>query len=190
MARATRWMRLGVWTAALGATLALVGAEQPAGPGPAAPTQPASQPSSEQVLRELLSKREANPLIEPVRRPPLDAVSGLRGPVDPMLAGVAPGAEAVTPRREGALVVARRGRLIHSPAGHAIFTFEGDSREAPEPPMILEPCHMLEEMEDAAKDRGDKIVFVVSGQVLAYQGANYLMPTMMHVAVDQGNIKH
>ena len=76
---------------------ALAGAEQPAGlppaAGAAAATQPASQPSSEQVLRELLSKREANPLIEPVRRPPLDAVSGLSGPVDPMLAGVAPGAE-------------------------------------------------------------------------------------------------
>jgi hypothetical protein len=203
MAPAARWITRGLGAAAL--ALAAVGAlaagDQAGAPAASAPaaltpkalvaqTQPASGPSSEQVMQELMGRREANPLIEPAHRPAVEAVSGLNRPADPMLVGVAPGAELTPLRREGELVTARRGRLLHSPAGHAIFTFEGDGPGSPEPPMIVQPCHMLEEMEAAAQERGDRIVFVVSGQVFTYRGANYLLPTMMHVATDQGNIKH
>jgi hypothetical protein len=34
------------------------------------------------------------------------------------------------------------------------------------------------------------IEFIVSGQVFAYGGLNYLLPTSAQIAVDQGNLKH
>jgi hypothetical protein len=189
MTATARWIRTGAWagTAALGAALA---AGAPPATGPAAATQPATRPSPEQVMQELMGRRTANPLIEPEHRAPIDAVEALHAPLDATLRGVAPDETGARTRHEGELVMGRRGRLIYGPGGQAIFAFEGDSRETPEPPMVLQPCRELDEMEALARDRGDKIVFVVSGQVFAYRGANYLLPTMAHIAVDQGNIKH
>jgi hypothetical protein len=43
-------------------------------------------------------------------------------------------------------------------------------------------------MEDTVDRRGDTTVFILSGQVHTYRGANYLLPTMMKVAVDTGNL--
>ena len=41
---------------------------------------------------------------------------------------------------------------------------------------------MLESMEDLVRERGENILFILSGQITTYHGANYVMPTMMKLA--------
>ena len=73
--------------------------------------------------------------------------------------------------------------------GLQVFVFDADSQHAPEPPMILQPCRLLQSMEDIVQQRGDTVVFVLSGQVHVYRGANYLLPTLMRIAIDRGNLE-
>ena len=109
--------------------------------------------------------------------------------IDPAVLGVAPGEDPPPLRREGEFIVNRRGRLVRSSeGGHLLFVFESDTQAAPELPMILQACQLLEAMEETVQRRGDMTVFILSGQVHAYRGANYLLPTMMKIAVDKGNL--
>lgn len=128
--------------------------------------------------------RKASPII----RPAIANIGEVDSP-DPRIVGIAPGAELPKLRREGEFVVNRRGRLLRTADGAAMFSFDADSRRAPEPPMFLMPCRMLQNMEQLAKDHGDETVFVLSGQVFVYRGANYLLPTMMKPAIDKGNLQ-
>ena len=56
--------------------------------------------------------------------------------------------------------------------------------------MILQACQLLQTMEDIVQQRGDTVVFLISGQIHTYRGANYLLPTMMKLAIDQGNLQN
>jgi hypothetical protein len=104
--------------------------------------------------------------------------------------GNAPGIAPAKLRHEGDFIVNRLGRLTRATGGtQFMFTFESDSKTAPEPPVILLPCRMLENMEELVQEHGDNIVFVLSGQVTTYHGANYLLPTLMKLAVDKGNLQ-
>jgi hypothetical protein len=106
-----------------------------------------------------------------------------------VILGIAPGIKLGPPRREGEFVVNRRGRLQRfSEAGPVGFTFEADSERAPESPMVIVPCKMLESMEDFNRKRGGDQVFILSGQVLTYREVNYLLPTMVKIMVEQGNL--
>ncbi len=55
--------------------------------------------------------------------------------------------------------------------------------------MLLMPCRLLELMEDTVAESGDQTVFILSGRVYAYRGANYLMPTLMRQRLDLGNLR-
>ena len=163
----------------------------------------ASVMESDRVLRDLL--RERDPAedrgIEP-RRSDEPGVEGERelDTVDPALLGTAPGVgeggeEPVRLRREGEFVLSRDGRLRRLEGSGddplrpgVLFVFDADSATAGEPPMILQPCRLLESMEAIAARRGPDTVFTVTGQVYAYGGANYLLPTMMKVRVERENL--
>ncbi|MEL7087779.1 MAG: hypothetical protein AAGL98_04955, partial [Planctomycetota bacterium] len=76
--------------------------------------------------------------------------------------------------REGAYLVNRAGRITRGLGGavggeaqNLMFAFEADGQdpESAEPPMMLMPCKLLELMEDSVAERGDQVVFVVSGRV-------------------------
>jgi len=109
---------------------------------------------------------------------------------DPRVVGPAPDQPQPKLRREGEFVVSRKGRLVREGAGAvSMFVFDADSADKADPPISLVPCQMLQTMEDVAAERGDDVVFTVSGQVLTYRGANYLLPTMMKAAIDRGNLK-
>lgn len=183
------------------------GAVKPAGAMPGPATQPAAAgastsdtpaaskdkegKSARDAMQELLNQRKESPVIEPSRKAPVDPVSSIAMPTDPRVLGVAPGQPASALRREGEYVVNRRGRLVRaSNQGGAMFVFQGDGEKSPEPPMVLIPCQLLQSMEELVQERGDKLAFILSGQVLTYRGANYLMPTMMNIAVDKGNLQH
>jgi hypothetical protein len=167
----------------------------------AATTQPAgTEPTSdsaaaEDAMNDLLGSRRTAPVIEPmndagVRYPG----SGSGAPamsvdIDPAVLGIAPGEDPPPLRREGEFIVNRRGRLIRSAeGGHLLFVFESDAMDNPELPMVLQACQLLEAMEDTVQRRGEPTVFILSGQINSYRGANYLLPTMMKIAVDKGNL--
>ncbi|MBI1335710.1 MAG: hypothetical protein GC164_01960 [Phycisphaera sp.] len=185
--------------------------EQATAPTPAA-EQPATPPSAEDVQKSLMGQVEDNPMLEPETdgntahiepQPtveidpkvlgPAPQVNANAGPISPTTVGNNPAGNNNSPqlRRDGEFVISRRGRVIRtSTATQLMFAFDADGEQTPEPPMILMPCQMLQSMEDLVAQRGDRVVFILSGQVYAYRGANYLLPTMMKLAIDKGNIQN
>jgi hypothetical protein len=167
-----------------------------AAPGKAAEPLPA-QPSAEQVLNELLRRRAENPLIEPVRSSAAPATGGPTAPSvgsKPATGAPARAAHPTSPtslRREGQFVITRRARIVRAAADSAAWmvSFEADASTLQEPPMYLVPCQLLEEIENVINQHGDAAVFVVSGQILAYRGANYLLPTLFKISPDRGNLQ-
>lgn len=154
-----------------------------------------AEPAGQDVMDDLLQQRKAPPVIDPTKpakptaTPGSPGVPAARVNIDPAVLGVAPDQPQPELRREGEFVVSRRGRLVRSPDGlHVLFVFEADGKDSPEPPMVLQACQLLETMENLVQQRGDTVVFILSGQIHTYRGANYLMPTMMKVAVDHGNL--
>jgi hypothetical protein len=154
------------------------------------PAEDAPAASADRVLEELLE--EGRPTIEPTRRPsptrsgqPREAIQ-----LDPEVLGVAPGGERPALRPEGQFIINRRARMVQSADGNrSVLVFEADSAEAAEPPMILLPCRILEDMETLVEERGDQLIFIISGQITAYRGVNHLLPTMMREAADPANLR-
>lgn len=167
--------------------------------GPSAPAQAEDnreKPAAE-VVDQMMKQIQKNPLIEPSERPtqpqtesnPISPTPSVE--IDPRVIGIAPGMVQPKLRREGEFVVNRRGRITRSVDGrHLLFVFDSDSKAVQDPPMILVPSQILQNMEDLVLERGDKIIFTLSGQVLSYRGANYLLPTMMKLAVNRGNLQN
>lgn len=109
---------------------------------------------------------------------------------NPAVLGIAPEQQQAELVGEGTIMVRRTGRLVRSGDGsHAIFIFDSDGSENPEPPMILQACKLLEEMEAILYNQGGYIPFVITGQVQSYRGANYLLPTIMRQEFDRGNLE-
>lgn len=167
---------------------------QPAGAEPGAATEPdtradtdAEQRSAEDVLNEMLNRREENPIIQPAR-PDRAAAETEYGPG----VGTAPGAaKPVKLVREGQFVLNRRGRMTRTTEGMTgwMFAFDSDSDGLADPPMHLMPCKMLEDMESIIAEQGDDAPFTLSGQVFVYRNANYLLPTLMQLAPKRSNIQ-
>jgi len=172
----------------------------------AATTQPAATPvkegkseSAADVVDKMMSQIKKNPMIEPEQHP-----EGSKEPkTSPMLSptpkvdmdtkalGVAPGMPRPKLRREGEFVINRRGRLLRSPNGRdLLFVFDSDSKQGQDPPMVLVPCQDLQSMEDIIVKQGERVVFELSGQILAYRGTNYLLPTMWKLAPNRGNLRN
>ena len=160
----------------------------------AAPPATPGEADAARAMEDLLGSREAAPVIEPIdpnaTGPGVDVISPAASvDIDPAVLGVAPGEDPPPLVREGEFIINRRGRLIRSPeTGQRLFVFESDARPTPELPMIMQACQLLQTMEDTVDRRGEATVFILSGQVHAYRGANYLLPTMMKIAVDSGNL--
>jgi hypothetical protein len=101
------------------------------------------------------------------------------GPVARRVPAETEGADvALAPMREGAMIVARRGQVRRSARGAFVFVFDADAEGLADPPMTLLPCLMLERLEALARRGGADAAVLLSGQVLAYQGRNYLLPTV------------
>ncbi|MBX3407473.1 MAG: hypothetical protein KF869_12000 [Phycisphaeraceae bacterium] len=85
--------------------------------------------------------------------------------------------------REGAFVSSARGALVKGKSGRWFFVFDRDRRGRQMPPMVVLPSEHLAAMERLAARMDEEDVrqtgarMVVTGQVMAYAGHNYLLPT-------------
>jgi hypothetical protein len=208
------WVSVGLVAVLAGWCMAQAGSapEDPPGPPPAEPRpigaadrpvadDQAEAPSADQVLGNLLRRRQENTLIEPSRTAPVTPAPG--APDAPVtLPGTAPQADSdgkmPSPevarhklQREGSFVLMRRGRLMRAVGAATtwMYVFDADDQGMADPPMYLMPCQMLEDMERIVAERGDSVSFVVSGQVFVYRDANYLLPTLMKLAPRRGNLQ-
>jgi len=178
-------------TAAFAAAFTLA-QDPPAEPAPAEKAGDEAEPSrqsAEDVLNELLQRRNENPLIEPAR--PVDPTPPEPDAEPGRKIGVAPGAKNTRLMREGQFVLTRRARMVRAAGGATpwVLSFEADTDGMADPPMFVMPCRMLEDMEKIVGERGDSVTFIVSGQAFVYRGANYLLPTLMKLAPDRGNLR-
>ena len=159
------------------------------------PDDDAATPTADEVLAELLRQRDslsnktasdkndAQPL-------QLDAPIAEGMLTDPLLLGLDPDRPQAELKIEGDFLIARTGRLIRTSDGaHALFVLDADQQGAPEPPLIMQACKLLETMEKTVREQGDDIPFVITGQVFVYRGANYLLPTIVKREFDRGNLK-
>ena len=190
------WIVLGIGISAGGWVGAAVADEGPAPSAVPAP-QPTNQPPTAQVMDELKRLKQPPPVIAPIGRaevkqvPSRVGVPASRLAMDRSVIGTSPGQMSPLLRREGEFIIGRRGRLIRSDDSvYVMFMFEADSKQTPELPMIVQACRLRETMEDVVQERGDSVVFVLSGEIHTYRGANYLLPRVMKIAVDHGNLEN
>lgn len=156
-------------------------------------------PSADEVLEQLLEQKQDSPTPEPggTARPGDGAPAGAQGAApsprlasDPLLLGLDSDQPLAELMEEGQFVISRTGRVIRSADGsHALFVLDSDGPGAPEPPMILQACKLLETMEKTVKEQGDNVPFIITGQVFMYRGANYLLPTIVKREFDRGNLE-
>jgi hypothetical protein len=136
-------------------------------PPPPVETAPSDE-SATAILREL------DQAVGPVRRS-----SQAARPSDPE---GQPGRPELVP--PGTVVLWRRGWMIREPGGAWTFVFEADASGLADPPMILYPCLLLEEME-VLRPRADRSArggaLLLSGRVERYHSRNYLLPTAYQV---------
>ncbi len=158
------------------------------------PDQPT--PSADEVLEQLLNERHDAPVRTQTQEtgadtpPKLEPTPEQRLLTDPLLLGLDPDQPQAQLKKEGEFLVARTGRLIRSSDGaHALFVLDSERQGAPEPPMIMQACKLLETMEQTVREQGDAVPFVVTGQVFVYRGANYLLPTIVKREFDRGNLE-
>ncbi len=83
--------------------------------------------------------------------------------------------------REGSAIVEVRGSLRRAEAGSWVFR----TAQSPRREFTLLPCTLLASLEAVVRSSPEhEIVFDLSGQVFAYQGRNYLLPTHAPRLVD------
>lgn len=163
-------------------------------------SKPQGTPSADDVLNQLLQQRRDAPAPEPAPTSPTEVETGDgiyakppdRGNAlsDPLLLGLDPDQPQAELKEEGTFIIARTGRLIRSADGaSALFVLDADKAGAPEPPLILHACRLLETMEQTVMEQGDDVPFVITGQVFMYRGANYLLPTIVKREFDPGNLE-
>ncbi|MEM6458515.1 MAG: hypothetical protein AAF710_03895 [Planctomycetota bacterium] len=142
-----------------------------------------------ELMERMLDDRDA----APTRPDTVPVAAAYNAELDETLRGIRPDDDEAEPlRREGEYLIDRAGRLVRGITGgdtNMLFAFEADGVDpaAAEAPMLLLPCRLLELMEDTVVERGDQAVFLVSGRVHAYRGANYLLPTTVRVRYDEAS---
>ncbi|PHQ80638.1 MAG: hypothetical protein COB69_05635 [Phycisphaera sp.] len=81
------------------------------------------------------------------------------------------------PVPEGRTFMRRTARLTYLAAGEIAITFDNDPDFVIEAPLVVLPCHLLEQMELIVESHGDALPVRVSGQSYAYNGRSFIKPT-------------
>lgn len=145
--------------------------DEPGRPEPVAGQDEAVQ----DLIRDLEAMRSAAKALTPSQ------AGGQRPQPMPPAENAAPDAPQRALSPEGTLLTGRRGRVVRMGGGDLAFAVDSDTDGVFDRPMILAPCQTLKRLEDLVRWRGEELVISLSGRVLAYQGRNYLLPTMFVV---------
>lgn len=89
---------------------------------------------------------------------------------------------------ENTIIVNRRGRIRRNDNGAFVFIFDADSTGLADPPMTLLPCLLLERLQTQFRRGGNETTMLISGNVYAYRGRNFLLPTVYRIERDNRNI--
>ncbi len=138
-------------------------ADQPGLPTPVAPTPVTPNPEVDQIVKDLEQAA--------TRRTPI-------GPtIPPSTRSPTPGGSALAPRllREGTFLSNRRGRVSRNDRGESLITFDADAQGRAEPPMMLHPTQNLASAQRLIERSDVPVTLIVSGQVFAYHGRNFLL---------------
>ncbi len=122
--------------------------------------------SAEAILRDL--DRSVGPVVRSPRKAAKAATTRPHSASDRLAA-------------PGSLVLWRRGWMVREPDGAWSYVFAADATGLADPPMVLLPCRMLEDLQQHAVRRGPSTPLLVSGRVFRYHGRNYLLPTMFRI---------
>ncbi|QDV90353.1 hypothetical protein RAS2_14320 [Phycisphaerae bacterium RAS2] len=149
-------------------------------------TEPRREPSAAEILREL--SRDAGDTPRPVilpSRPGQDRTSA----IDPT-ALPANAVGAIVPKLypDGYRIVDRPGRLTRE-GDYYTLSFESRGQGPVEPPVRLLPNRLLEDMEIVTSGATKPVVFLVSGEMTAYHGVNYLLVQKLLTQPNLGNLK-
>jgi hypothetical protein len=194
MNRTTRKLIIPVIMAAIaGASLGMLTDRPIVAQAPNAPASAGTNPSAEDVMRNMDSliktsddskKPDTQPSATQPAKPPAPAIVN---PDAKLIKGISPDAKLQPPKREDQFILNRHGRLVRVD-GKSLLVFDADQQTGQEQPMILLPCSKLEYMENISRDRGDRVRFIVSGQILTYRDVNYLLPTIVRETDRRDNL--
>lgn len=150
----------------------------------------ADESSSDDVLNQLLGERTQAPeTLEPRKREDPVANPPAIDP-RPLVQGIAPDQPEPKLYEEGAFIINRTARLVRSGDGaHPVLIFDADAAASPEPPMIVQNCKLLEEMEAIVETHGDHVPFVITGQIQTYRGTNYILPSIGKLEFERNNLE-
>ena len=91
-------------------------------------------------------------------------------------------------RIDGSPIVSRLGRVV--PRGDWwAFRFESTQADPPDPPIKLLPNRNTERMVQARERENVGLVFVVSSEVTAFEGENFLLPRLAVQRINLGNLQ-
>ncbi|MGI9013949.1 MAG: hypothetical protein ACR2GY_06835 [Phycisphaerales bacterium] len=82
---------------------------------------------------------------------------------------------------EGTILLRRRGTVSRSSDGSWRFSFAADAHGLDDPPMILLPCLLLQDIAQNVQRRPERVSFILSGEVYTYRSRSYLLPTAYQI---------
>jgi len=92
-------------------------------------------------------------------------------------------------RAEGTMIVDRAARCTLDGSGRAqLISFEADSDGLQDPPMGVVPCRLLERLENQARQRGDAMRLIISGQIISADSSPSLLITSFRIPYDRTNL--
>lgn len=138
-------------------------------------TELSSEESVEDVLAMMRRQRPRQEMIPPRPVGPADSVPTLAGTVQ-------------APISDGSPLVARPGRIVFDDPWWT-FVLESDELDYPEPPLRVLPNRNLELMIQLAERESRGLVFIVSGEITAYGGKNYLLTRAAMQQAGKGNLR-
>ncbi len=146
-------------------------------------TDPAlNDPNVSERVRDL--ERPAGAALSPTpRRPAAEPRPQRAAQQDPIQAALRAGPL----RPEGTFISRQRGSLVRGRSGEWILVPRRDANGRAERPMVILPSRNLERMVAQAGPDPEAGTFLVTGQVFAYRGVNYLLlPVVPPVLEDSG----